>query len=178
MIATFAGDNWYAVRMTTERETRWLDDVEMRAWRTYVEIVDELSARLEDDLVRTHGLTLGDYQVLVFLSEEADHRLRMCDLAGRMRLSPSGLTRRLDGLVKGGLVAREPSVDDRRVSLAVLTPAGMDALVSAAPDHVASVRHHLLQHLGREQVRQFGDALTSIKAGWAAEQDGLVQRAS
>ena len=157
--------------------TRWLTDEEMAAWRSYAETVVDLNAALEADLA-PHGLTLGDYQVLVHLSEAPDHEMRMCDLATRLQLSPSGLTRRLDGLVKGGLVAREPSVDDRRVSLAVLTPAGMDALVAAAPDHVASVRHHLLQHLGREQVRQFGDALTSIKAGWAAEQDGLVQRAS
>ena len=164
--------------MTSERDTRWLDETEMLAWRSYVEIVDELSARLEEDLVRTHGLTLGDYQVLVFLSEADDHRLRMCDLAGRLRLSPSGLTRRLDGLVKGGLVARQPSSEDRRVSLAVLTPAGVDALVAAAPDHVASVRHHLLRHLDCGQVREFGDALVAIKAGWAGEQAGLVQRAS
>lgn len=138
----------------------------MTAWRNYVELVDELEARLEHDLQATHGLSLGDYQVLVYLSETLDHRLRMCDLAGRLRLSPSGLTRRLDGLVQGGLVARQPSSEDRRVSLAVLTDAGFAKLAAAAPDHVASVRRHLLDHLSREQIRQFGDALTAIRSGW------------
>lgn len=139
----------------------------MRAWRSYVELKDELEHRLEHDLQATHGLSLGDYQVLVFLSEAPDHRLRMCDLAGRLRLSPSGLTRRLDGLVRGGLVAREPSSEDRRVSLAALTGTGFDQLVAAAPDHVASVRRHLLDHLSRDQVRQLGDVLTAIRRGWS-----------
>ena len=49
---------------------------------------------------RRFGLTMGDYEVLVRLSEADDHRMRMCDLAGQLRLSPSGLTRRLDGLVQ------------------------------------------------------------------------------
>lgn len=147
----------------------------MRVWRNYVQLVDELTSRLEDDLVRAHGLTLGDYQVLVYLSEAPQHRLRMCDLAGRLRLSPSGLTRRLDGLVKGGLVVREPSVEDRRVSLAVLTEHGFARLAEAAPDHVDSVRRHMLDHLDREQIAQLGDALGAIRAGWVANGAALVQ---
>jgi DNA-binding MarR family transcriptional regulator len=160
---------------TTQQHPRWLDAQEMRAWLAYVEVVDQLGARLEDDLQREHHLTLGDYQVLVYLSEAADRRLRMCDLAGRLRLSPSGLTRRLDGLVRGGLVAREPCAEDRRVSLAVLTPHGLECLVAAAPDHVASVRRHLLDHLSHDQIEQFADALSAIRAGWAAGPPCLVQ---
>jgi DNA-binding MarR family transcriptional regulator len=165
--------------MGTEHEqTRWLDDTEMRSWRNYIQVVDELAARLEGDLVRAHGLTLGDYQVLVYLSESPGHRLRMCDLAGWLRLSPSGLTRRLDGLVKGGLVVREPSAEDRRVSLAVLTEHGFARLERAAPDHVDSVRRHMLDHLDRQQITLIGDAFAAIRAGWAEHDAGLVQPAS
>ena len=67
------------------------------------------------------GLTMGDYEVLVRLSEAEDQRLRMCDLATALQLSPSGLTRRLDGLVKTGLVERIASPTDRRVMFAALT---------------------------------------------------------
>ena len=105
---------------------RWLDAEEMRAWRAYVETVFELNAALEADLAE-HGLTLGDYQVLVFLSEADGRAMRMCDLAARLQLSPSGLTRRLDGLVRAGVVERRPSETDRRVMLAVLTPHGAAA---------------------------------------------------
>ena len=96
----------------------------MMAWRGYLETFSTLGVVLEADLV-PHGLTMGDYEVLVRLSEVPDRQMRMCDLAIQLRLSPSGLTRRLDGLVKGKLVRREPSSNDRRVMLATLTPKGM-----------------------------------------------------
>ncbi len=63
----------------------------MAAWRAYIETFGDLSAALEKDLVE-QGLTLGDYQVLVYLSEADDGSMRMCDLADVLQLSPSGLT--------------------------------------------------------------------------------------
>jgi DNA-binding MarR family transcriptional regulator len=138
-------------------ETAWLTDREMVAWRTYIETYGDLIAAIERDLA-AHELTLGDYQVFVYLSEAPDRAMRMCDLADRLQLSPSGLTRRLDGLVKAGFVTREASTDDRRVMLARLTTSGFEALEAAAPDHVASVRRHIFDHLDDDQV----DALASI----------------
>jgi DNA-binding MarR family transcriptional regulator len=123
----------------------------MAAWRAYVETVNDLHAALEHDLEPT-GLTIGDYQVLVYLSEAESERMRMCDLASALQLSPSGLTRRLDGLVGMGFVVREGSPEDRRVMLAVLTPAGRSALAAAAPIHVASVRRRIFDHLDDSQV--------------------------
>jgi DNA-binding MarR family transcriptional regulator len=89
----------------------------------------------------------------------------MCDLAEQLHLSPSGLTRRLDGLVRLGLVAREPSAADRRVTLAVLTDAGVAALDAAAPTHVDGVRRHFLRHLSRTQVRLLGNAFDTLRRG-------------
>ncbi len=147
--------------------TKWLTTREMAAWRTYIETYGDLIAAIERDLAE-HDLTLGDYQVFVYLSEARDRSMRMCDLADLLQLSPSGLTRRLDGLVKAGFVTREPSTDDRRVMLAALTPAGLATLEAAAPDHVASVRHHIFDHLDDDQV----DSLTSI---FQAIKHGLAQ---
>ena len=146
--------------------TTWLTTEEMTAWRTYIETYSDLIAAIEHDLAE-HDLTLGDYQVFVYLSEAPDRSMRMCDLADRLLLSPSGLSRRLDGLVKAGCVTREPSVDDRRVMLATLTPAGFAALAKAAPDHVASVRRHIFDHLDGDQVEALASIFQSIKAGLA-----------
>ncbi len=99
-------------------DTKWLNGAEMAAWLAYIEIVGDLSAALEKDLV-AQGLTVGDYQVLVYLSEADAGSMRMCDLAHMLQLSPSGLTRRLDGLVKSGHVTRAPSTEDGRVMMAV-----------------------------------------------------------
>src|SRR5436190_21839498 len=105
----------------------WLSTRELAAWRNFVSALGPLMDSLEADLA-PHGLTLGDYQVLVHLSEAPDHEMRMCDLATRLQLSPSGLTRRLDGLVRMGVVERRPSERDRRVMLAVLTEHGWSYL--------------------------------------------------
>jgi DNA-binding MarR family transcriptional regulator len=143
-------------------ETRWLDDLEMSAWRGYIESHSALGLALGADLA-PHGLTTGDYEVLVRLSEVPEHRMRMCDLAAQLRLSPSGLTRRLDGLVKGKLVRREPSAQDRRVMLATLTPKGMSVLEEAAPDHLSGVRRHFVDRLTREEIAALASAFTKIR---------------
>lgn len=144
--------------------TKWLNPTEMRAWRGYVETIEEINIRLEAALAH-HQLTLGDYQVLVFLSEQTDRRMRMCDLATMLHLSPSGLTRRLDGLVKAGFVSREPNPRDRREMLAVLTTTGFRKLETAAPDHVDSVRTYVLDHLSAKQIEQLGDIFAALKKG-------------
>jgi DNA-binding MarR family transcriptional regulator len=144
--------------------TNWLTAREMTAWRTYIETYGDLISAIERDLA-DHDLTLGDYQVFVYLSEAPDRSMRMCDLADLLQLSPSGLTRRLDGLVKAGFVTREPSTDDRRVMLATLTPSGFGALEAAAPDHVASVRRHVFDHLDDDQVDALASIFQAIKAG-------------
>jgi DNA-binding MarR family transcriptional regulator len=149
--------------------TDWLDDDEMQAWRGLVEVFSDVRASLEADLTEQFGLTDGDYEVLVVLSEASDHRLRMCDLASRLHLTPGGLTRRLDGLVQKGFVAREPSTEDRRVVLAVLSDDGMSILEKAAPEHVDSVRRHFLDHLTSEQVRELGTAFEAVRSARATE---------
>ncbi len=125
------------------------------------------STALERDLAE-HGLTLGDYQVLVYLSEADDGSMRMCDLADVLQLSPSGLTRRLDGLVASEHVVRRPSPHDGRVMMAVLTDAGRDLLTGTAPHHVASVRRHIFDHLTAEQVDAMASIFEAISAGLAA----------
>jgi DNA-binding MarR family transcriptional regulator len=142
--------------------TRWLDDEEMTAWRSLIETGADLFRALELDLAE-HGLTQGDYQVLVYLSESDGDRLRMTDLACRLQLTPSGLTRRLDRLIASGLVERMRSEDDGRVMLAVMTPSGRRLLERTAPHHVESVRRHMIDLLDREELRAIGSSFGKIR---------------
>lgn len=144
---------------------RWLDEDEAAAWRDLREVFADVHASLDAELVAAHALTEGEYAVLVSLSEAPRSRLRMCDLAARLHLSPSGLTRRIDGLAEAGLVRRVRASDDRRAMLAVLTPKGEAKLAEAAPDHVDGVRRHLLEHLTRTQLRHLGNALAAVRRG-------------
>ncbi|MEP6626044.1 MAG: MarR family transcriptional regulator [Acidimicrobiia bacterium] len=147
-----------------QSDTRWLTPAEMRTWRAMVQLIVELLAEQQEALHDGHGLTEGEYGVLVHLSEAEDHRLRMCDLAQALRLSPSGLTRRIDGLARQGLVAREPSSCDRRAMLAVLTDDGMRKLEAAAPTHVAAVRESFIDHLDSQQLQSLGDTIEALQA--------------
>lgn len=141
---------------------RWLDVHEMAAWRAFIETNGDLMTALEQDLAPA-GLTLGDYQVLVYLVETEGEALRMCDLAAMLQLSPSGLTRRLDGLVRNGWVERRHSDIDRRVTLAALTDAGRQKLVEAAPIHVESVRARLIDHLDDDDIAALETIFTKVR---------------
>lgn len=149
-------------------DVRWLNDTEMAAWRSFAEAHDDLMSALEADLTPTE-LTLGDYQVLVYLTEADDRQMRMCDLAEMLQLSPSGLTRRLDGLVKAGWVERRNSEVDRRVMLAALTDAGRAQLAAAAPTHVASVRARMIDVLDTDDLDAVARAFRKIRAALDAE---------
>ena len=172
MITTFARSivKLRCVSVSRLDQTQWLDDDEMFAWRNFIETVSTVLADIDGDLMTEHGLTSGDYEVFVFLSEASERAMRMCDLAEKLRLSPSGLTRRLDGLVKLGYVAREPCPDDRRATFARLTDVGIAKHAAAAADHVAHVRRHLLDYLTREELRGLGNAFVAIKVGRASSQ--------
>ncbi len=146
--------------------TKWLTPLEMDAWRTFIQTQSDLIGALERDLA-DDGLTLGDYQVFVYLSDADERAMRMCDLAERLQLSPSGLTRRLDGLVNSGYVVREPATHDRRVMMAKLTKDGYDKLRQVAPHHVDSVRRHIFDHLDDRQVKAMASIFTAIGAGFA-----------
>lgn len=123
-----------------------------------------LISRLDGELQAEHGISLRDYEVLVQLSEADGAALRMTELAERLFVSPSGLTRRLDGMVRDGLVKRQACVNDRRGTLAVLSDAGWSILETAAPTHVAAVRRYVFDPLDARQMEQLGASLGAIYA--------------
>jgi DNA-binding MarR family transcriptional regulator len=144
---------------------QWLAPVEQRAWRAFVSVSSVVTAELEAELLAAHRLTLGEYGVLARLSEAPEQRLRMTDLASELHLSPSGLTRRLDRLVREGLVTRQDCPTDRRAVYAVLSPLGRTRLEQAAPDHVAGVRRLLIDRLDERQLLMLAEALEQVRAG-------------
>ena len=144
-------------------DVRWLTAAELAAWRSLITTTSGLLATLDSELQAAHGLSLGDYEVMAHLSEAPNRSLRMTDLAGRLHLSPSGITRRIDGLVKAGWVERTPCPTDRRSSYAVLTDNGMATLRRAAPTHVEGVRAHFIDRLSSTELEQLAAALAAAE---------------
>ncbi len=136
--------------------TRWLSEDEQASWRAWLDMSRLLPDRLSRDLNSEHGLSIADYEILVQLSENPDRRIRMSELADRTLSSRSRLTHQCDRLTKRGLMTREPCADDGRGSWAVLTQEGWEKIVTAAPDHVESVREHLVDLLTTSEFEELG----------------------
>jgi DNA-binding MarR family transcriptional regulator len=143
-------------------EPNWLTEREMRAWRRLVASTTALLAVLDNELQAEHGLSLGDYEVLAFLSEAPGRAIRMSELADRLHLSPSGITRRVDGLVRSGLVERQRCPNDRRGANAVLTPLGAKTLKSAAPTHLRGVREYFIDRLPADDLEKLAELLSAM----------------
>ena len=124
-----------------------LTDRELVAWRGFLRAHREVVAHLDEELQRTHDLPLSSYEVLLYLADADDGRLRMGELADRLLLSRSGLTRLVDRLERRGLVARERCKEDARGLFARVTPAGRELFEAARPDHLDGVRRHYLARL-------------------------------
>ncbi len=119
--------------MTEPRPLR-ADDWRLGVWRSYLRTHGEMVARLERDLVAEANMPLGWYDVLLQLAEAPEHRLRMAELAERVLLSRSGLTRLVDRLAAEGLVIREPFPGDARGLYTVLTAGGIVPVAGGGAD--------------------------------------------
>jgi DNA-binding MarR family transcriptional regulator len=150
----------YTSRVT---DVRWLDEREGRAWRAFLLGTQLLMDQLDRELIQHVGVPHTYYAIMVVLSEQPHRALRMSEIADRLCFSKSRLTHAIGRLEERGWVERVACPTDRRGQIAVLTDAGLEALRSAAPTHVAGVREHLFDRLTPEQVEQLrviGEAIS------------------
>jgi DNA-binding MarR family transcriptional regulator len=140
-----------------------LTETQQTSWRAFIESSWELHTRLEDELRAATGLSMADYHVMVVLSEAPEHRVRMGELADRLVFSPSRLTYQISSMVKRGLVRKQSCPDDRRGQEAVLTDAGMAALVGAAPRHLETVRDSFIDRLDDDELAVVGRVFARLR---------------
>lgn len=140
----------------------WLSAEEARAWLGYRRMHALLDLQISRDLARDSGLSDADYDVLSTLSESPEQMLRLGDLAAHMLWSKSRLSHHLTRMQQRGLVARQDCAADGRGAMLTLTEAGWQAIRSAAPPHVASVRRHFIGLLSAEQIRMLGDLTETV----------------
>jgi DNA-binding MarR family transcriptional regulator len=114
-------------------------DPRLDAWRAFLQAHVRLFRRLDEDLRAEHGISLPEYDALLQIAQAPERRLRMSQLAGRVLLSKSGVTRLVDRLVADGLVERTQCSSDARGAEAALTADGLARLRSAAPTHLRGV---------------------------------------
>jgi len=139
-----------------------LSEAEMDAWQALLQAHDQVIRKLDAELRAEHGLCLGDYDVLVRLARAAGRRMRMTELAKRVMISPSGLTRVVDGLVRDTLVERHRDPGDARVVYAQLTEEGFQRVREAVGTHLRGVREHFTGRLTDAQLREVASALQGV----------------
>jgi DNA-binding MarR family transcriptional regulator len=134
----------------------------VRAWtrllRAYASTTRLLSAELQEE----YGLTLNDYEALLVLSRAEDGRLKRVELARNLMLTPSGITRLLQGLEDAGLVERASCATDLRVTYAQLTDAGREKLEAASSGHIASIRALFEEHFARDEIDSIAELLGKL----------------
>lgn len=137
-------------------------DWRIGVWRAFLRAHAGVIRELERELATTAKLPLSWYDVLLHLAEAPGRRLRMADLADRVLLSRSGLTRLVDRLQGEGLVRREPSPEDARGTFTVLTPDGYERLRQAAPVHLDGVQRHWLSSFSDAELELLGVLLNRL----------------
>lgn len=148
-------------------------DPRLRAWVAFLQAHAVVTRRLEAELRAERNLSLAEYDALVNLAVADDRRLRMSELADRVVLSRSGVSRLVDRLAADGLVARRACPTDARGSWAELTPAGLDRLRGAAPVHLRGVDAHFLSSIAEEERDGFVRVLEAVVRGVGAPAPAL-----
>ncbi len=135
------------------------------AWVRLLRVHTTITAELDARMGARHGLSLSAYEVLLFLSWAPDLSLRPSDLARRVLITQSGVTRLLAELQDRGLIQRARSAHDKRSRLATLTEPGLKVLRDAATDHVADVEELFSSHLDADLLEQLATLLARLPGG-------------
>lgn len=120
-----------------------------------------LVRRLDSGLGSLHGISFSDFQVLFYMERAPGGRLRRVDLAERLGLTASGVTRALLPLEKIGLVVRQPDPRDARVGYTVLTAAGL-SLLKDSLETTRMICEELLKDFRSKQLDELSKVLGQI----------------
>ena len=135
---------------------------ELDTWVSFLRTHSAIVGKLNAELVAEHGLTINDFEVLLHLSWAPEQAMRRVDLASSVLLTPSGITRLLDGLERSGFVAREACATDRRVVYAKLTSAGTEKLQAARTTHLAGVYRLFVERFSADELASLAGLLERL----------------
>jgi DNA-binding MarR family transcriptional regulator len=151
--------------MSTQQAVTTAVTPEVTVFARLLRSYQALRRSLEVRLLADHGLTISDFETLLHLSREPEGRLRRVDLAERLLLTPSGVTRLLEGLDRCGLVEKATCASDARVVYAVLTPAGRDRVEQAWAGHAEAIGELLGSRLDADELESLGSLLARLPGG-------------
>jgi DNA-binding MarR family transcriptional regulator len=138
------------------------DDPRIATWRRFLVAHARLERLLDEELHTEHDLTLAEYDALLQLAESPTRRLRMHEIADRVVLSRSGVTRLIDRLVRDGWVERSHCASDARGAEAVLTASGLARLREASRTHLRGISDHFVEAIDPAELDAVDAAMRAI----------------
>jgi DNA-binding MarR family transcriptional regulator len=136
--------------------------VELAAFARLMRAHTVLRRELEAEVLSPRGLTINDFEALLHISKSDDNRLRRVDLVELLMLTPSGVTRLLEGLQEAGLVENVQCDDDARVTWARLTPDGIETVQCVGASHAKRLRELFHDTLSEGEVEQLSELLGKL----------------
>jgi DNA-binding MarR family transcriptional regulator len=159
--------NYLSAPAESDASAVLLTGEELGAWRGLLRVHASMTKALDAELVREHGIPLSSYEVLLFLADSPEGRLRMSELAEGVLLSRSGLTRLVDRMEGEGLLKRERCEDDARGYHALITDKGRELFALARATHLDGVRERFLSRLTPTELRTLADLWEKVTPGAA-----------
>ena len=144
-----------------------LDRDELGTWRGLLRVHAGMTKSLDAELMREHRLPLSSYEVLLYLADSPEGRLRMSELADSVLLSRSGLTRLVDRMERDGLLRRQRCEEDQRGWFAEITDEGRELFERARVTHLDGVRQRFLNHLTSDEQRTLAALWEKLSPGAA-----------
>lgn len=142
-----------------------IGEIHLEAWRNFITAHARLIDQIDRELIEEGKLPLHWYDVLIELVEAPEHRLRMTELARKVVLSKSGLTRLVDRLEKAELLIREADPKDGRGAFAVLTDKGIEAVHQSWPVYARSIKRYFADYLSDEEAAHLSAMMSRILNG-------------
>jgi DNA-binding MarR family transcriptional regulator len=137
-------------------------DPRLQPWRAFLTAHARITRRLDEELRAEHDISLAEYDALLTIADAPERTIRMRQLADRVLLSKSGVTRLIDRLVLDGLVERRACASDARGAEAVLTTAGLDRLRRASRTHLRGIDEHFLAAVGPDDLASIQRSMQSV----------------
>ncbi len=121
--------------------------------------------QIDEALLLAHGISVGEFDVLAELVEVEGGVMRLSDLAERVCLSRSALSRRVDSLERAGFVDRRTCPTDKRGTFAALTAEGSALAIASRVTHDLVVERVLLAKLSPGELKGFLTAAQALTKG-------------
>jgi DNA-binding MarR family transcriptional regulator len=153
----------------TQQEARamvraFLTEDQERLWFGLMETYDALLGALDARILSEHNMPLSAFEALMHITHAEDSAISISELAERVRLSPSQVSRIAIDLERKGFVHRQRSATDSRSTEVAVTDAGRAQLQAAAPAYLSTIREHLFDALSERDVKQLARIWDRIEA--------------